>query len=66
MTLALQVDCLKKTYEAEGDFFALLGPNGAGKSTIIVLFHRLQKKLVEKFLFLAKILIRIFLLLSHI
>lgn len=48
MTLALEVDTLRKTYangvEAlkgvslsveEGDFFALLGPNGAGKSTLI-------------------------------
>jgi len=57
MSLALQVDCLKKTYDnqkealkgvtfevAEGDFFALLGPNGAGKSTIISIISSLTKK----------------------
>tara|TARA_R110000868_G_scaffold91080_1_gene252637 strand:- start:17517 stop:18440 length:924 start_codon:yes stop_codon:yes gene_type:complete len=67
MTLALQVDCLKKTYEgntealkgitfdvAEGDFFALLGPNGAGKSTIISIISSLTKKTSGKIFVFGK------------
>ncbi|MCD8525279.1 MAG: ABC transporter ATP-binding protein [Gammaproteobacteria bacterium] len=57
MTLALEINDLKKTYangfEAlkgihfsveHGDFFALLGPNGAGKSTTIGIISTLIKK----------------------
>lgn len=57
MTLALEINHLKKTYvngfEAlkgihlsveHGDFFALLGPNGAGKSTTIGIISTLIKK----------------------
>jgi len=57
MTLALQIQGLRKTYgnhfEAlkgidltveQGDFFALLGPNGAGKSTAIGIICSLVKK----------------------
>ena len=57
MTIALQIESLKKTYGNnftalkgidlsvnEGDFFALLGPNGAGKSTTIGIISSLVKK----------------------
>ena len=57
MTIALQIENLKKTYSndftalkgidlcvEEGDFFALLGPNGAGKSTTIGILSSLVKK----------------------
>lgn len=57
MTIALQIESLKKTYNndftalkgidlcvEEGDFFALLGPNGAGKSTTIGILSSLVQK----------------------
>ena len=57
MTLALDIQQLKKTYNSgtvalsginlqvqQGDFFALLGPNGAGKSTCIGIISSLVNK----------------------
>lgn len=57
MTIALQLEQLKKTYPGGvqalrgidlkvevGDFYALLGPNGAGKSTIIGIISSLVNK----------------------
>ncbi|MBU2223808.1 MAG: ABC transporter ATP-binding protein [Gammaproteobacteria bacterium] len=57
MTLALDIQQLKKTYKSgtvaltgidlqvkQGDFFALLGPNGAGKSTCIGIISSLVNK----------------------
>lgn len=57
MTLALDIQHLKKTYKSgtvalsgidlqvqQGDFFALLGPNGAGKSTCIGIISSLVNK----------------------
>lgn len=57
MTLALDIQQLKKTYKSgtvalsgidlqvqQGDFFALLGPNGAGKSTCIGITSSLVNK----------------------
>ena len=57
MTIALNIQNLKKTYDngyealkgidlqvQEGDFFALLGPNGAGKSTTLGIVSSLVNK----------------------
>jgi len=57
MTIALEIENLKKTYAGgkealkgidlrveEGDFYALLGPNGAGKSTTIGVVSSLVNK----------------------
>lgn len=57
MTIALQIENLRKTYRGgfealkgvdltvqEGDFYALLGPNGAGKSTTIGIISSLVNK----------------------
>jgi len=61
MTIALQINDLRKTYGngfnalkgisldvAEGDFYALLGPNGAGKSTTIGIISSLVNKTAGK------------------
>jgi len=61
MTIALQINDLRKTYDngfnalkgisldvAEGDFYALLGPNGAGKSTTIGIISSLVNKTAGK------------------
>ncbi len=61
MTLALDIQQLKKTYKSgtvalegidlqvqQGDFFALLGPNGAGKSTWIGIISALVNKSAGK------------------